>query len=55
MKILLQVTIEVDPDDWANLAPCARGEVRQNVKDYVGYGIAEMAGIAEVDAQISWK
>ena len=39
MKVKVSFTIEVDEKEWAETYGCDKSEVRQDVKNYIYYGV----------------
>jgi hypothetical protein len=59
MKISVNVTIELpDPEQWtATFGVEGAKDIREDVKQYVGYGVASMGvfGNGEVQAEVNWR
>jgi hypothetical protein len=59
MRISVNVTIELnDPEDWTLAFGVEGGkEIREDVKRYVGEGVASMGvfGNGEVQAEVNWR
>lgn len=55
MKIVVSVTIEVDPDEWAGNNGIERSEVRSDVKEYVLNSVKALPSLEDVAAQVTGK
>lgn len=57
MKIRVELTIELDPEDWTCTFGVAREDVRRDVKDYVLYLVqgAGCFGSGEVPATVTLR
>ena len=52
MKISITLTIDVDPDEWADNYGIEKSEVREDVKTYVRTAVQQAPGMQDVDAEV---
>ena len=56
LKIRLSITIEVDPDRWADLnGLTTSAEVREDIKAYVWSSLWGLPMIEDTEADLTWK
>jgi hypothetical protein len=54
MKIRVVLSIDIDPKEWVDLYGLDNAEsIRDDVKDYVLYGVQGMTRFGEVDATVA--
>jgi len=52
MKISITLTIDVDPEQWADNYGIEKSDVRGDVKTYVHNAVQQAPGMQDVDAEV---
>jgi hypothetical protein len=52
MKVQIKVTVEVDPQEWANEYGCERSEVREDVRSYFTDAIRNSSAVTDAGLMV---